>query len=87
MAIKKSMKKKRYTKRTINISELTQKKLNRLNRRLHKRNLLQHDLIEKRNSLMNVFLKERHKMNTSLNPFMNKNIFLMNFCMCNKPLT
>ncbi|CAI8492491.1 unnamed protein product [Hanseniaspora opuntiae] len=62
MAIKKSMKKKRYTKRTINISELTQKKLNRLNRRLHRRNLLQHDLIEKK-KLFNERFSQRKTQN------------------------
>lgn len=62
MAAKRSLKKKRYTKRTINISELTQKKLNRLNRRLHKRNLLQHDLIEKK-KLFNDRFSQRRKQN------------------------
>lgn len=62
MAAKKSFKKKRYTKRTINISELTQKKLNRLNRRLHKRNLLQHDLIEKK-KLFNDRFSQRKTQN------------------------
>ena len=48
MGVKKPQKKPRYKKKEIKISEITQKKLNRLNKRLHKRNLLQHELIERK---------------------------------------
>ena len=48
MAVGKTKKPFKHKKRTIQISDITQKKLNRLNKRLHKRNLLQHELIEKK---------------------------------------
>ncbi|KAL6930815.1 hypothetical protein ACO0R3_003936 [Hanseniaspora guilliermondii] len=68
MASKKNIKKKRCTKRIINISELTQKKLNRLNRRLHKRNILQHDLIEKKKHFNERFSQRKTQNKHFLKP-------------------
>lgn len=66
MAVKKAKKSSKHKKRTIQISEITQKKLNRLNKRLHKRNLLQHELIEKKKKFVTSgFAKSAQKLQFS----------------------